>query len=190
MSRGPVRFLLLVLVATVAGAASAGADGEAAWRALAEGGHVALIRHATAPGIGDPPGFRLDDCATQRNLSASGRAEAERIGDAFRARGIAVEAVYSSRWCRCLETAERLGLGPVTPWPALDSFFERPERRGAQTAELTARLAADPPSAARVLVTHQVNIGALTAVDARAGEIVVVRPGTGGVEVVGRIPPP
>jgi broad specificity phosphatase PhoE len=149
-----------------------------------------VIRHATAPGIGDPPGFRLDDCATQRNLSAAGRTAAELIGDAFRARGIAVEAIYSSRWCRCLETAELLGLGPVIPWPALDSFFEHPERRLPQTAEIAARLAADPPSAARLLVTHQVNIGALTAVDPRAGEIVVVRPGTGGVEVVGRIPPP
>ncbi|MCK6409580.1 MAG: histidine phosphatase family protein, partial [Thauera sp.] len=78
---------------------------EALWKALREGGHVALMRHAVAPGVGDPPGFRLDDCATQRNLSAAGRRQAQAIGERFRANGIATAAVFSSQWCRCLDTA-------------------------------------------------------------------------------------
>ena len=103
----------LVLLASIAliSAAYAFADGAEdrqtmLWQALASGGHVALIRHAEAPGIGDPAEFDLDDCSTQRNLSEQGRAQAKAIGDRFRANGISVAQVQSSQWCRCLETAQ------------------------------------------------------------------------------------
>lgn len=166
-------------------------DAEAAWAALRQGGHVALMRHATAPGTGDPPSFRLEDCATQRNLSALGRAEAEAVGEAFRARGVAVDGVYSSQWCRCLETARLLGLGDVVPLPALNSFFETPEREGPQMAALDAWLREHPPRGTVVLVTHQVVITSLTGVFPMSGEVVVARPAAdGGLDVVGRIPPP
>ncbi|HRK95764.1 MAG TPA: histidine phosphatase family protein [Rhodospirillales bacterium] len=152
---------------------------------------MALMRHATAPGTGDPPGFRLEDCATQRNLSPLGRSEAEVLGEAFRGRDIAVDGVYSSQWCRCLETARLLGLGDVVPLPALNSFFETPEREGPQMAALEARLREQPPRGAVVLVTHQVVITALTAIFPMSGEVVVARPAVdGGLDVVGRIPPP
>jgi len=92
------------LVLAVLAAGRAGAE-DAAWDALRGGGQVVLIRHAsTVAGLGDPPGFRLDDCATQRNLSDAGRAEARRIGAAFRRHGIPVDRVLSSRWCRCLDS--------------------------------------------------------------------------------------
>lgn len=97
--------------------AAAGAD-ETLWDLLKGGGQVVVIRHAsTVSGFGDPPGYRLDDCATQRNLSDQGREEAERIGAAFRGRGVPVESVLSSPWCRCLETA-RLAFGSVRLRPA------------------------------------------------------------------------
>jgi len=166
-------------------------DGAAmAWAALRAGGAVALLRHASAPGTGDPPGFRLDDCATQRNLSAAGRAEAAAIGAAFRARGVHADAVYSSQWCRCLETARLLDLGPVTPFAPLNSFFENQGEEPERTAGVRALLA-EPRTGTIVLVTHQVNITALTGILPRSGETVVVRPReSGALDVTGRIPPP
>src|SRR3546814_19163678 len=113
-----VRFLAaLVLLCSVGRPAGAAETEEALWAALKQGGHVAIMRHATAPGFGDPEGFRLNDCSTQRNLSDAGRAQARRIGDAIRAHGVTIGRVLSSRWCRCLETAALLGLGPVEAYP-------------------------------------------------------------------------
>jgi broad specificity phosphatase PhoE len=147
------------------------------------------MRHATAPGIGDPPGFRLDDCATQRNLSAKGRAEARQIGAGLRAAGIRAEAVYSSQWCRCLETAQLLGLGPVTAFAPLNSFFDRPQAYETQMAELKPWAATARPKDTIFLVTHQVVITALTGVVPASGEIVVVRgENNGHLTVIGRIP--
>ncbi|PHK95325.1 histidine phosphatase family protein [Pseudoroseomonas rhizosphaerae] len=145
------------------------------WGALRGGGHVALMRHATAPGGGDPPGFRLDACGTQRNLPDAGRAEAARIGGAFRAAGLAALPVFSSQWCRCLETARLLGLGPVAPLPALNSFFGNGGEREAATAALRRWIADQAPRGAAVLVTHQVNVTALTGIFPAPGEVAVLR---------------
>ncbi len=164
---------------------------EAAWAALRAGGHIALMRHASAPGTGDPAGFRLEDCATQRNLSLAGRAEAGAIGTALRARGVTADGVYSSRWCRCLETARLLQLGRVVPFPPLDSFFNRPEREAPQLAALRAWLSERRPGGNAVLVTHQVVVTALSGILPRSGEIVVAKAlADGRLSIVGRIPPP
>jgi phosphohistidine phosphatase SixA len=82
---------------------------------LAKGGHVVLIRHGNAPpGYGgDPPGFKIDDCKTQRNLDEQGRGEARALGGAFRNHGVQVDRILSSPWCRCLETARLMAVGPV-----------------------------------------------------------------------------
>lgn len=142
---------------------------------LRTGGHALMLRHALAPGTGDPAGFRLDDCATQRNLSDAGRAQARAIGTWLRARGIERARVYSSQWCRCLETAELLGLGPVTPLPALNSFFERPDDREPNLAMLRDFLAAQPDQGEPiVLVTHQVTITAMTGVYPASGQGVIL----------------
>ncbi len=181
---------MLVLLAAVVGARPAGAASPAElWARLAAGGHVVVMRHATAPGVGDPAGFRVSDCATQRNLSEAGRAEAGRIGEAFRARGITVGRVLSSRWCRCLETA-RLAFGRAEPFPPLDSIFGDRSRGPAQTAAVR-RLAGERPEAGNlVLVTHQANISALTGVYPASGEMVVLTPGGAGrFTVAGRLAP-
>jgi broad specificity phosphatase PhoE len=183
-----LRFLILALLAL--GAAPAVAD-EAAWAALRQGGHVVLLRHsATVPGVGDPTGFRLDDCATQRNLSDEGRAQAARIGAAFAARAVPVGRVLSSRWCRCLDTA-RLAFGGAEPAPALDSFFDDRSRRPAQTDAVRALVAAEPRNEGNlVLVTHNVNIAALTGIGPRTGEVLVfAREDNGGLRLVGRLLP-
>ncbi|HEX2555885.1 MAG TPA: histidine phosphatase family protein [Microvirga sp.] len=174
--------LLLALLSTPAAA-------QEAWDALRAGGMVALLRHARAPGTGDPAGFRLADCATQRNLSEEGREQARRIGEAFRARGIGVARVLSSRWCRALDTA-RLAFGTAEADPALDSFFgDRATEAGQSTAvrALVARWAGEPGVLA--LVTHQVNITALTGVFPAEGEALVLRPTGDGFELVGRVRP-
>lgn len=130
--------------------------------ALAAPGRVLILRHAQAPGFGDPPQFRLDDCSTQRNLDEAGRAQATTLGARLKAAGVTAARVYSSQWCRCLETARLLGLGPVEPLPALNSFYQRSEERAQRLADLRAflsRLPTDGPPV--VLVTHQVTISAL-----------------------------
>jgi len=171
--------------------ASAGGKSEdVLWKALKQGGHVALMRHALAPGTGDPAAFRLNDCSTQRNLSKEGREQARRIGQAFRKRNIAIARVLSSRWCRCLETARLLGLGLVEPFPVLDSFFRQRDKGPQQTAALREFLADQGSGPSLVMVTHQVNITALTDIFPRSGEIVVIRPlPEGNLKVLGRLSP-
>jgi phosphohistidine phosphatase SixA len=174
----PRAFARAVLVLALLVAAAPGRADEALWAALADGGHVALMRHAYAPGTGDPEHFRLEDCSTQRNLDQTGRDQARRTGEAFRDHGVAIGRVLSSRWCRCLETAELLGLGEVVAFAPLDSFFGDRARGPDQTAALRALLAdADAEGPSLVMVTHQVNITALTGIFPRSGEIVVLRLG-------------
>lgn len=150
----------------------------AAWQAVARGEAVALMRHALAPGTGDPASFDVDDCATQRNLSDAGRAQARKIG-AHVAEALGTDAadVFSSAWCRCLDTARLLGLGDVRVLSPLNSFFQARENAERQTMALRAwiddRVATDGASPA-VLVTHQVNISAVTGGFAASGEIVIV----------------
>jgi phosphohistidine phosphatase SixA len=161
----------------------------AVWDALREGGKVALIRHADAPGNGDPPTFVLEDCSTQRNLSAGGQAQAARIGAAFRANGVSVGQVLTSGWCRCIETAT-LAFGPAEVWPALHSFLRDAGTEAAQTAQVRARVAAWNGPGTLVLVTHQVNVTALTDIFPAAGEIIALAPAAErgfGFSIVGRV---
>jgi hypothetical protein len=134
-------------------------------------GRVAvLLRHAiTDPGISDPDGFRLDTCSTQRNLSAEGRMQAQRIGAWFKARGLAPARVRSSAWCRCIDTAT-LAFGRAETWPALNSFFGDAGVRDRQSAALGAALPTIGVGTFEVWVTHQVNITALTGEFAQMGE--------------------
>src|SRR5688572_12370274 len=125
--------LTLSLLALSNGSANAASD-EAAWNALRAGG-IALFRHANAPGVGDPPGMRLDDCSTQRNLDEEGRLQAMRIGNAFRSRGIQVSAVLTSQWCRAVQTAEIAFPGLVRVEPVFNSFFDDQKARRPQTED-------------------------------------------------------
>jgi len=177
------RHLGLYLVAALLGSAglATGSDEDELSRLMHSGQHVLLVRHAYAPGTGDPDGFRLDDCSTQRNLSDAGRAQASAMGAWLRDRGIDRARLYSSQWCRCVETAELMGLGPVTPLPALNSFYERPQDRAPNLAALQDFLATLPPQEQPlILVTHQVTISALTGDFVASGEGVLVRVGKDG----------
>jgi phosphohistidine phosphatase SixA len=151
---------------------------------------VLAMRHAiTEPGVGDPPGYALGRCETQRNLSAEGRAQARAFGERLASIGWRPEAVFSSRWCRCLDTATlvaaSVGAPAVQPWTALDSFFDAREREPAQTAALRARLR-ERQRPRQLWVTHQVNLSALSGrsvgmgqalwLEARADGTLSVRP--------------
>ncbi len=144
------------------------------WALLRQGGVIVLMRHAqTVAGTGDPPGFRLDRCDTQRNLSDAGRAQATRIGQAFRAAEVRVDEVRSSAWCRCVDTAE-LAFGRHTVWAPINSFFQQGDRER-QTAEALQALRSRRATGNLVLVTHQVNITALTGVYPAMGEVILAR---------------
>lgn len=155
------------------------------WQALRSGEAVGLMRHAEAPGTGDPAGFRLDDCTTQRNLSAAGRDQAARLGERFRSNGIAAAEIRSSQWCRCRDTATGLALGPVQVAAPLNSFFGASGAAADSTAAFRRLIAALPADKPAVLVTHQVNITALTGVYPRSGEVVVVK--RADLAVLGRL---
>jgi len=183
-------FAVFAILLGLSGAAKiARADDVAnAWRALRAGGHVALMRHADAPGgFGDPPGFRVEDCATQRNLSAKGRADAEKIGARLKSEGIAFEKILSSPWCRCIDTAKLLNLGSVETEATFGNVVVLRDQRETLTAGARALIAKWSGQGNLLVSTHGANIQALTGISPASGEIVVVRGGSGGAETVGRL---
>ncbi|MCH9675304.1 MAG: histidine phosphatase family protein [Gammaproteobacteria bacterium] len=152
---------------------------------LTGNGHILMVRHALAPGNGDPPEFRLGECATQRNLDERGREQARAIGHWLRANGVFAARVYSSQWCRCRETAELMNVGEVTPLPALNSFYDRPTMREPTLEALRDFLATrtdDEPLT--ILVTHHVVIAAMTGLGVASGEGVLVERAAPGRVVV------
>jgi broad specificity phosphatase PhoE len=171
-----------VLIALLSPAAAAAS--EQAWALLKAGGQVVLLRHAiTTPGVGDPPGMRLDDCSTQRNLTEEGRRHARQVGEAFRARGIVVERVLSSPWCRCIETA-RLAFGAAEIWKPLGNLYGRSEDRPRQVSEMQRLVGQPPHHGTLVLVSHGSTISALTGVTLNTAEMVIVTPDGDGRFVV------
>lgn len=169
-------------------AADANTEEQALWDALRSPKHFALMRHALAPGTGDPANFTLGRRETQRNLSKQGRQQAQRIGALFRENGIESAQVFTSEWFRCRDTAELLGLGAVTPLSALNSFFRNYEQKEPRTEALKRWLSQRDMDEPLVLVTHQVNITALTGVYPASGEVVVVaQDAENGLRVLGSI---
>jgi len=173
--RNSIRFCAALTAILLAGGLRGATPDEAVLGRLAEPGHFGLMRHALAPGTGDPAAFSLEDCATQRNLSAAGRDQARMIGERLREAGLVDAAVWTSQWCRCRETGRLLGLGTVRDLPALNSFFRRADERRGRMEALRNWLQEAPLESPTILVTHQVNITALTGVFPRSGEMLVMR---------------
>lgn len=180
-----------LLAAGLAGAAwpAWAADDEAA-ALLREGGVVIALRHALAPGTFDPPDFKPGVCSTQRNLSDEGRAQARRIGEWFKARGLQPARVRTSPWCRCIDTAT-LAFGQAEPWAALGSPRGATETTNAASlAELRRALAAAsaPRRPFEAWVTHMFVLSDLAGTGSSSGEGLVLRAeGAGGVKVLGRL---
>lgn len=145
---------------------------------LNDGQHVLLMRHADAPGFGDPPGYQLDKCSTQRNLGELGKKQSQVIGQWLKGQGITSAKVLSSPWCRCLDTARLLNLGAVTSTPELGSFFDDMSLEKQQTRNLEKLIKAqlaNPSKAPLILVTHHVNIQAYTGKVVSVGDMVLVK---------------
>jgi broad specificity phosphatase PhoE len=137
-------------------------------------GTVMFMRHALAPGTGDPDDFSINDCNTQRNLDDTGRAQARSIGTKLAAAHIKFAAIYSSYWCRCRETAKLLGIGAVTPFDGLNSFFQDHAPRDVTLAKLHDKLdSLSRSSHTTLMVTHYVTIRAITGVSVGSGGIVI-----------------
>ena len=177
---------LLVSSLFVLSALQAGAQD--AWQRITPG-TIVLFRHALAPGGGDPAGWRLNDCSTQRNLSAEGRAQAQRIGEAFQLRNIDVGNVWSSQWCRTRETADLAFPGKRVDQPSFNSFFGTPAQGASQTQAARELLATHQGRGVTVIITHQVNITALTGIVPASGEGVVVAMIGRDLKVLGQITP-
>ena len=172
--------IALVICACVASSAQAS---EAIWEALRAPGSVVVVRHSYAPGTFDPPDARLDDCSTQRNLDENGRAQARRIGEAFRRSGLVVGPVWSSPRCRCLDTA-RLAFGKAQPWEVLQGALRDEERRRRQLAEIRKIIAEHRDGPPLVLVTHGSVVSDLTGLDVRMGAFVVLQRAPDGTLIV------
>jgi broad specificity phosphatase PhoE len=169
------------------GSAAAHADAQL-WQKLASGGYVVLLRHGiTDPGVGDPPGFKLGDCETERKLSAAGRAESKRLGEAFRRNKVPIAQVLSSEWCRCKDTAE-LAFGRYETWPALNNLFGRHENAAAQRSAILERASRFQGAGNLILVSHGITIVQVAGISPAMGEMVVMKPaGAGKLELVGRL---
>ena len=154
-----------------------------AWQLLRQPGHVVFMRHSDAPGsggFGDPPGFRLEDCATQRNLSDEGRAHARRTGEAFAKHAVAFDRILTSPWCRCRETAQLATGREAEALAPLSNLVGRSEHRDEQVNALKAYLAGLGASTRALFVTHGIVINALTGIQPASGEMVIVKRGAGG----------
>jgi phosphohistidine phosphatase SixA len=154
-------------------------------------GYVLLIHHALAPGVGDPPNFTLGDCSTQRNLSEEGRQDAGDLGAWLKRKGITINRIETSRWCRARETAELLGLGKVRPNKNLDSLFQDDDPASdPQTAVIRSQIIEHRSKRGLlIMVGHFVNIGLLTGESVDSGKGVLVRATRRGeLKVMGRSP--
>ena len=146
------------------------------WQPAKEGNKIILIRHSIAPGSGDPPNFKIDDCKTQRNLSQKGIDQSERIGKLFKKNQIKIDQVLSSQWCRCKDTA-LYAFKNYKEFSALNSTFQPPHDKNAkkQIKELKDYIEKwNGRGGNLVLVTHYVIITAITDVAPRSGEIVII----------------
>lgn len=155
---------VFVLMALMGAPQTVNANESEAWEALREGRAVLMLRHALAPGTGDPANFDVDDCSTQRNLNDQGRAQARAWKPFLRDHGIDEARVFTSQWCRCLETARGMAVGEVTEWPSLNSFFRNRGDGGMATKQTIALVNELGEGLPVVLVSHQVNITRLTEV--------------------------
>ena len=154
--------------------------------------HVLLMRHAFAPGIGDPSGYKLQDCKTQRNLDAKGREQAQKTGQWLRMQGVGNALVFSSAWCRCKETAENLAFGTPVLEASLNSFFDNMRQGPQSNLNLQKFIGSQLKSKgdkALILVTHHVNIAEFTGENIGSGDMVLAQVNAAGKMVSFKIYP-
>jgi broad specificity phosphatase PhoE len=187
-------FLALLVAAVLAlfvpRGMAAGAEEEEVWNLLKSGGQVVLMRHTlTPPGVGDPPGMRVDDCSTQRNLNDEGRRQAKAIGEVVRSHGVEFDRVLSSPMCRCLDTA-RLAFGRAEILNATVNPRAGIEDKPREVREMRALATEKHRGGNVILVSHGTTIAGVTGLNVEPGEMIVVTPqGDGHFELRGRLKP-
>ena len=190
MKRSIISYLLIAISAAVLPAIPTAAAAELDLvKQMQSGNAVLMIRHALAPGVGDPEDFDVNDCSTQRNLDQRGRAQAQAIGQWLRDHGINNARLYSSQWCRCMDTARLMDAGEVTPLPALNSFFEKPADREPNLAAIRKFIRDNSkPGELIVMVTHQVTISGITGkwTDSGHGKLLQVAK-SGDIQLLGEL---
>ncbi|MDC0394459.1 histidine phosphatase family protein [Alphaproteobacteria bacterium] len=140
---------------------------------------ILFIRHALAPGIGDPKNFLLSDCDTQRNLNEEGRKHSKEIGKYILSTNLKIDKIYASEWCRCHETALHMNLGNVKLFSGLNSFFQNHSDKGNTLQLLQKYLEEKPSNELIIMVTHQVVISAVTNLYTKSGQLVAYNSKTG-----------
>ena len=146
------------------------------WEPAKEGDKIILIRHSIAPGSGDPSGFSIKDCKTQRNLSQEGIRQSKRIGKLFKKNQIKISKVLSSQWCRCKDTA-KYAFNEYNEFSALNSTFQPPHDKNAKRQLKTLKNYIQNwkgNGSNLILVTHYVIITAITDIAPRSGEVVII----------------
>ncbi|MEY3116417.1 MAG: hypothetical protein RL629_236 [Pseudomonadota bacterium] len=183
-----LKWLMLGVVMTGSFQASASELSES----LKKSDSVLLMRHALAPGIGDPTGYKLQDCKSQRNLDATGRAQAQKTGQWLKAQGVGNALVFTSAWCRCKETAENLAFGTPVLEPSLNSFFDDMRQGPQSNVNLQKFIVGQLKSKgdkALILVTHHVNIAEFTGQNVGSGDMVLAKVNSAGKLVSFKIYP-
>lgn len=169
---------------------SADENNEKAWQALRAGQAILILRHALAPGTGDPANFTLNDCSTQRNLNETGRERARSWKPFLAKHGVEEARVFTSQWCRCRETANEMNVGEVTDMPSLNSFFQNRADGPGQTRETIERVNGLEPGLPVVLVSHQVNMTALAGIFPASNEgVILALPLSENPTVLARVAP-
>ena len=167
------RFLSGLVLSSLAQNGFAGPSSQSVLKQLQKiDANILLMRHALAPGFGDPNGFDITQCCTQRNLDSRGRKQAAARGQDFRNSGVKFDAIYSSQWCRCMETAKLLNMGAVQPFASLNSFFEEYAERVETLQKLEQRFSTLNANALSLMVTHQVVIQAVSKLTVLSGQCV------------------
>lgn len=146
--------------------------------------NVIFMRHALAPGIGDPTNFKIGDCSTQRNLNQVGITQAVLIGKQLKENSIQFDKVYSSYWCRCYQTASLLDIGLVHKFSGLNSIFQNFVPRKETLKKLEQKLFELPSSSLVIFVTHQVNIQAITKKNVISGGMVAFNTSTKEAHII------
>ena len=162
--------LLLLFLFTFQSKAS-----EQAWNIAQEGNKIILIRHSLAPGGGDPVGFKINDCKTQRNLNKKGINQSKKIGKLFKKNKVPIDQVLSSQWCRCRDTA-KYAFGDYKEFTALNSTFQSPynKNEGKQLKELYNYVKKwNGKGKNLILITHYSIITAVTTAVPSSGEMVI-----------------
>ncbi len=166
----------LILFISLSFSAQATENNSKLINAMQSGGHILMIRHAIAPGFGDPDNIKIGDCRTQRNLDESGRKQSKQIGAWLKNNNIKPSAVYSSQWCRCLETAKLLDLGEVKELTPLNSFFQMTENRGLNLKALKEFISTrETDNKLIIMVTHSVTISAISGQSVASGDGVLLK---------------